>query len=111
MNVLLFLKVFSAILVGLLGFLTYVRNRKSAVNKAFLHLTLSIAWWLILFTAAEMVFSPEASLLIFKLGYIGIAFIPMNFVRFVLEFTNNRKFTSLFLKITLVLLTVFICLL
>ena len=82
-------------LIFLLGIFTYIRDRKSVVNKNFFLMSLSIFIWL-LFTSIAYNFNDKSNAEFFlRLAYVGIVSVPLAAFDFVLAFLNissYRKF-------------------
>ncbi|MFH1824414.1 MAG: histidine kinase N-terminal 7TM domain-containing protein, partial [Candidatus Firestonebacteria bacterium] len=81
----------SSIVVLFFNFLTYFKNRKSKVNLCFAIFGVSIFIWLFSFAIAYSVKDLSLKLLLFKIGYIGIISIPINFYTFVHYLLENKK--------------------
>ena len=72
--------------------LVYFKNRKSLVNKAFAIFGVSIFIWLFSFAIAYKCTDLSLQLLWFRLGYVGIIFIPINFYAFVFYLLESKKY-------------------
>lgn len=84
------------------------RNSRSIVHITFALLCFSTFWWqfcwFFLFKAAD----PETALLIAKLGYTGIIFIPITFFHFVVSFLRANKKEHIFVKSFYILSILFV---
>ena len=100
-----FLVILSAIVVLYFNFLTYFKNRKSAVNFSFAVFGFCIFFWLVSFGIGYLLEDSSKKLLVFRIGYIGIIAIPLTFYNFVTKLVNFRKrsLTFSFIGLALVL--------
>ncbi len=76
----------------LFNFLVYFKNRQSLVNRTFAIFGVSIFLWLFCFAIAYKVNDEWIKLLFFRLGYVGIIFIPINFYAFVFYLLESKKY-------------------
>lgn len=85
--------IISALYLLFFNALVYFKNKK---NKFFSLFGISIFLWLACFSAAYLSADPDAKVFYFKLGYIGVTFIPINFYFFVRNFLGKKeKFFSI----------------
>lgn len=77
-----------AALILMLGLFGYSQNTRSPVNRSFLYLTLAEALWLGGFGLAYLGNSPPVALWWFRVGYIGVIFIPTTAYLFSVRYTN-----------------------
>src|SRR5262245_135254 len=92
------IRIAAAISVLFFGLFTFLNNRKSPVNQIFIVLTFSIFIWLVFYTFANTSHDATIVLQFFKLGYIGIIFIPLTFFIFIAQFLSlkiKRSFIAL----------------
>lgn len=100
----------SALLSLVLGFFIYFRNRKSVLNITFGLTCITTAWWQFSWFILFNVHDEHTALLIVKIGYSGIVFIPVTFFHFCACFLGPRGLdkklitTSYVLGVTFVLL-------
>jgi len=81
----------SAVFVLFFNFLVYFKNRKSRVNLSFAIFGISIFVWLFSFAVAYRIDNLILKLFWFKLGYVGIIFIAINFYTFIFYLTNRKR--------------------
>lgn len=77
-----------AVLILALGVFAYSQNTRAPVNRSFLYLTLAEALWLAGFGLAYLSSNATAALFWFRLGYIGVLFIPAMAYRFSVRYTG-----------------------
>lgn len=82
---------FAAVLVLCFNYVVYLKNRSSNVNRSFAIFGLSISFWLFCFGIAYSMPAPGSKLVWFRLGYIGIIFIPINFYTFIYYLQERIK--------------------
>ena len=80
-----------AVLVLLFNLLAYLKNRTSKVNLSFAVFGIFIFIWLICFSVAYRIDNLVLKLFWFKLGYIGIIFIPISFYTFIFFLMQRNK--------------------
>ncbi|OGX41398.1 MAG: hypothetical protein A3G91_01520 [Omnitrophica WOR_2 bacterium RIFCSPLOWO2_12_FULL_50_9] len=85
------LRVFAAFFVLGFGILTFVKNKNSSINRAFLKLTIAIFIWLISYALASRISDISHMLIAFKMGFAGIIFIPVTFYEFIATFLNKQR--------------------
>ncbi len=98
----------AAVYIFIFSLIVFLKNKSSVVNIAFFWFGFSIFLWLLFFGLACFFQSVELKLYLFKVGYIGIVFIPVAFNIFVLKFLNKRN--PLLVGISFVLAIAFIVL-
>ncbi|MDD5145443.1 MAG: ATP-binding protein [Candidatus Pacebacteria bacterium] len=100
MNPLSIPPILSSILFLFLGGFVFFKNRKSGINFTFLLICITTSWWQLswffLFNTRDV---GLAEILV-KIGYIGIIFLPVTFLRFSITFLEKK---DKFNKITLYL--------
>ena len=81
----------SSILFLILGFLVFIKNKKSKINKKFLIICFVTFWWqfswFILFSLKDEVLAGY----LVKIGYVGIIFIPITFFHYFVSFLESVK--------------------
>jgi len=87
-SVLLFV---AAILVLFFNFFVYLKNKKSKVNLTFATFGFFISLWLFSFAIAYNIVNLALKLFWFKIGYIGITFIPCGFYAFIFFLLERKK--------------------
>ena len=100
----------SSILVLSLGIFIFLKNRKQFVNVTFSLLCLVSATWLLSYGIAYSIENKKLALILFKIGYSGVIFIPCTTAHFFFEFLKLKKPRKLVFSIYL-LGTVFLLLL
>ncbi|MCA9395154.1 MAG: GAF domain-containing protein [Candidatus Omnitrophica bacterium] len=89
MTILSFLLLVSATYILLFNYVVLSRNFKSKVNRSFAVFGLSIFVWLFCFGVAYSISDVSAKMIWYKLGYLGIIFIPINFYAFIGYFVDG----------------------
>jgi len=85
------LMLLTAALVLLFNQLVYLKNRKSKVNQSFSIFGIFIFIWLFCFSIAYATTNLDSKLLWFRMGYLGIIFIPVSFYSFIFHLMNRSK--------------------
>ena len=78
-------------LVLLFNQLVYFKNRKSKVNQSFSIFGIFIFIWLFCFSIAYVSVNSDNKLFWFKMGYLGIIFIPISFYSFIFHLMNRNN--------------------
>lgn len=87
-----------AVLCFSIGFLVFIKNQKSHINRIFFFFTISGTIWQIGSFLALLSIQPELSLHWCKFSYLGVLFIPIttyHFVTKLLDLKRQRKFVFL----------------
>jgi len=86
----------TSLLIILLGGLIYVKNKASITNKIFFFFTFCVFIWLLFYSMAYYLDDYVKSLFLFKVGYLGIIFIPTSWLHFTFLFIGkNGKFEKI----------------
>ncbi len=91
------------------GVMVYLNNRKSRVNKSLFLFCLASFFWLFFAFLATFSVSYDTSLLLFRVCYVGVVFIPSTFYHFAHEFvgrTSGRRVAARYLISTIFAFTV-----
>ncbi|GBE36733.1 sensory histidine kinase AtoS [bacterium BMS3Bbin07] len=91
------------------GVMVYLNNRKSRINMSLFLFCLASFFWLFFAFLATFSDSYDTSLLLFRICYVGIVFIPSTFYQFAYEFvgrTSGRRIAVRYLISTLFAFTV-----
>lgn len=80
----------TSILILLLGFYVLIQNPRSAINRLFYFFALSIFIWQFFYSLAYF-YNDTSSELYFKIGYIGVFFIPTTWLHFTVLFLRKKK--------------------
>ena len=78
-------------LVLLFNYLVYAKNRNSKVNLFFAIFGISISFWLLSFARGYAHTELLQKIFWFKIGYVGIIFIPINFYAFIYFLLGRNK--------------------
>ncbi len=99
------------IILIILGFFVFIKNRKSPVNISFSLFVLSIAFWVFALIFADGLKNYEQVFLWNQLAMIGPAFVPVTFLIFVIYYLKEYQpsiFTILALFIPAIIILIFI---
>jgi len=88
----------SSILFFLFGLFVFLKNKKSALNTAFLSVCLVTFWWQFSWFILFSFHSRAVADYLVKIGYLGIIFIPITFFHFSLLLPENKKKINIFIK-------------
>ncbi len=97
--------------VFVLGFnyIVYIKQPSSRINQSFGVFGLSIFVWLFFFATAYCVRDMATKIFFFRMGYLGIIFIPITFFHFIYSLLGKRK--DAFLVLNYILGLIFSCIL
>lgn len=79
----------SAVIVFFLGIIVFLRGKKLKTNFFFFLFCMAISIWQISYGVASLHIARDIAFLFFKIGYIGIIFIPLFWYFFVLSFLEK----------------------
>jgi len=80
-----------SLIAAVLGFLIYSKNKKSLLNITFALLCLTTFWWQSCWSLLFNTKTDQIALLLTKIGYSGIIFIPITFFHFSLQFNQVKS--------------------
>jgi signal transduction histidine kinase len=73
-------------------FFVYLKNRTSEVNRSYLFFGISFFIWFLCYAVAYSVESLDEKLLWFRLGYVGVIFIPVTYSLFIDRLLSKKSF-------------------
>lgn len=82
----------SAFLILSLGFVIYSKNKGKILNRTFSLICLVSGIWLLCYAFAYVILNKKLALILFKLGYCGVVFIPIASFHFFTEFFRTNRF-------------------
>ncbi len=82
---------FNCVTSVFLGFFVFLKSRRSAVNRSYALLSLSITFWSGAYFLWQTAQNPTRALLYVRLLSIGSVFIPSMFLYFILSFLHKQK--------------------
>ena len=86
----------TGLLILLLGLFVWVKNVKNRVNESFFLLCFSTFLWLGFYGFSFLqVRKVDTLMLLFKIGYAGVIFIPVFWFAFIVNFLNEVRFKKL----------------
>ena len=91
MNYLSIIGLFNFIAASSLAVFVFFKNRHNPVNKAYLYLTLSVAFFNFGYFMWNLINSPAGSLFWYKFAVTGVIFINVTFIHFVFAFLGILK--------------------
>ena len=106
MNLNTILLLLTSIIIFTIGLFVYTRNKKSIANRTFSALSLSLTIWLLGFSCMYSSKNANTALIFARIGFLGIAFIPILSYHFISVFLNhkNPKFLLSIYIMTIILL-------
>jgi len=81
----------SAMLFLLLGVFIFLSNRKSRLNLTFFLICLSTCWWQFSWFILFNIHNEQLALILVRIGYAGILFIPIFFYHFFILFIEDKR--------------------
>lgn len=81
-----YLDLFTSLGIILFGLFVFTRNKTQLFNKLFLFFSFSVFTWLFFYSLAFNSKEVDSAIQFFKLGYIGVSFIPTTWFHFTLVF-------------------------
>ena len=82
----------TSILLLVLVFFILLRRRRTKLNVIFAFMCLNVTLWLFCYSQAYRISNSLQSLFWFKVGYLGLVFLPVSFLQFVCSFLNVKKY-------------------
>ena len=80
--------IITAFIMAAIGLFVFFNNKRSAVNSIFTMLCFSMVWWLVFYSIMYSSRSPASALYWARIGFLGIIFIPIFAIHFILRFLN-----------------------
>src|SRR3989338_6052532 len=97
-----YLPLSTSLLILVLGFLVFAKNRYTLINKIFFLFALSIFVWLFFYSLAYLSRDPILTKFWFKIGYLGVFFIPTTWLHFTFSFLKKDKITPIIIGFYLI---------
>ncbi len=91
MNLFMIPPLVSAVFICFLGIFIYSKNKKSSENITFASICLSTFLWQFAYSLAYLAKNKELSMLLFKIGYVGVIFMPATTFHFSVVFMKLKK--------------------
>lgn len=85
-----YMDLITSISVLLFGFFVFSKNRRQIINQLFFLFSCSVFVWLFFYALAFKEGSSDNAYHLFRLGYIGVSFIPTTWVHFTLIFLDQK---------------------